>query len=109
MRLKSIAAPIIALIFCGNTLVGCAHKMEIRQGNVLSGEIIDQLKPGMSTAQVEFLLGPPSITDTFHANRWDYVYSIEKNAKRGEPNHLILYFKGDELDRIERSTAKPLL
>ena len=30
--------------------------------------------PGLSKEQVEFLLGTPTIIDTFHTERWDYIY-----------------------------------
>lgn len=82
-----------------------AHKMEIRQGNVISDETITQLKPGMTTTEVEFLLGPPSITDTFHTNRWDYIYSLEKDGQRPEFKHLTLYFESNTLARIEEGPA----
>ena len=35
-----------------------------------------KLKPGMTKAQARFVLGTPLIQDTFHQERWDYVYEM---------------------------------
>jgi outer membrane protein assembly factor BamE len=62
-------------------LAGCSfpgvYKIDIQQGNVVTQDMIDQLRPGMTRKQVRFIMGNPLLTDTFHANRWDYLYSIE--------------------------------
>ena len=104
MRLKLTTVSVIALVLLGCTVwkepSSVVHKMDIRQGNVLSDDAIAQLKPGLTKEQVEFLLGPPTITDTFHANRWDYVCSLEKEGKQYEFKHITLYFKGDRLEKI---------
>ena len=58
-------------------LAGCSfpgvYKVDIQQGNVVTQDMIDQLRPGMTRKQVRFIMGNPLITDTFHANRWDYL------------------------------------
>lgn len=51
-----------------------AYKIDVQQGNVLTQEMVAQLKPGQSRDQVRFILGTPLITDIFHQQRWDYVY-----------------------------------
>ena len=62
-------------------LAGCSfpgvYKIDIQQGNVVTQDMIDQLRPGMTRKQVRFIMGNPLLTDTFHANRWDYLYSIQ--------------------------------
>ena len=61
-------------------LSGCSYiptlpyKIDIQQGNVVTEEMVEKLKPGMSRSQVRFVLGTPLITDVFHADRWDYFY-----------------------------------
>jgi outer membrane protein assembly factor BamE len=51
-----------------------AYKIDVQQGNVLSQDMVSQLKPGQTRDQVRFILGTPLITDIFHQQRWDYVY-----------------------------------
>ena len=50
------------------------YKIDIQQGNVLTQEMVAQLKPGMTRDQVRFVLGTPLLADVFHADRWDYIY-----------------------------------
>ena len=52
------------------------HKIDIQQGNEISSEMLMMLKPGMTKSQVRFVLGTPLIQDTFHKERWDYVYTM---------------------------------
>ena len=66
-------------------LSGCVlYKAEIQQGNVINPEMLDNLKLGMTKRQVVFLLGTPLITDPFHAQRWDYFYSLSKDGGKPE-------------------------
>jgi outer membrane protein assembly factor BamE len=90
-------------------MAGCIHpyKLEIHQGNVVTKEMVDKLKPGMTKNQVRFVLGTPLITDPFHAERWDYIYVYKKNAAAPAQTHqLTLIFDRDTLARMEGDLAK---
>ncbi|MFZ5524036.1 MAG: outer membrane protein assembly factor BamE [Pseudomonadota bacterium] len=78
-----------------------SYKMDIRQGNYVTAEMRDKLKPGMSRQQVRYVLGTPMISDAFHGNRWDYVYLLEQRGKLVEERRLTLHFDGDSLARID--------
>jgi len=85
------------------------YKMDIRQGNYVTPEMRDKLKPGMSRVQVRYIMGVPLISDAFHGNRWDYVYRLEHGSKLVEQQRLTLYFEGDSLSRIDDSgLTKPV-
>ncbi|MFZ1546109.1 MAG: outer membrane protein assembly factor BamE [Candidatus Nitrotoga sp.] len=88
-----------------------AHKMEINQGNMVTTEMRHKLKLGMTRLQVQAILGTPLVNDAFHANRWDYVYRLEKKAKLLEEQRMTLYFEGESLTRIDDSNmpALPIL
>jgi len=93
------------LLICLITFVllsGCAHKIDIQQGNALSLETLDKVKPGMERDQVRFILGTPLLTDPFHQDRWDYYYSQSKEGKEPERYGATLYFTGNTLERIEK-------
>lgn len=77
------------------------YRPTIEQGNVLSQEQVDRLKPGMSREQVRFVLGTPTLQDFFHANRWDYPYTVGKGSHPTEIKHLAVFFENDRLVRIE--------
>ncbi|WP_374011719.1 outer membrane protein assembly factor BamE [Pseudoxanthomonas koreensis] len=96
-RLLLIAPLTLAVAGCG-----VLYKQPIYQGNLMEKEAVDQLRPGLSKQQVAGLLGTPSLTDPFHAQRWDYASSQRIN-RRGtvEIKTLTLYFENDELARWE--------
>ena len=56
------------------------YKIDVQQGNVLTQDMVAQLRPGLSKDQVRFILGTPMLVDMFHADRWDYVYRLQKGG-----------------------------
>lgn len=76
------------------------YKMDVQQGNVVTPKMMMQLRPGMTKAQVRFVMGTPLITDSFHADRWDYVYRMQKDGKLIESRRVILEFENDQLKRV---------
>lgn len=82
--------------------IGCmrVYVPDVQQGNVITQEMVDQLKMGMNRRQVQFILGTPLITDPFHQDRWDYYYSLKRGKKYRAKRTLSLFFKGDELTEI---------
>ncbi len=77
------------------------YKIDVQQGNVLTQEMVSQLKPGLTKDQVRFLLGTPVLMDMFHANRWDYVYRLKKGSTGAvEMRQFSTFF--DENDRLIR-------
>ncbi|WP_246221592.1 outer membrane protein assembly factor BamE [Marichromatium bheemlicum] len=77
------------------------YKMTVQQGNIITEEMVDQLQPGMTRRQVQYLLGTPLLTDFFHSNRWDYTYTIKRGHQPMEVRYLTLFFEEDSLVRIE--------
>lgn len=80
-------------------LAGCSlpgvYKIDIQQGNVVTQDMIDQLRPGMTRQQVRFIMGSPLIQDTFHPNRWDYLYSLQAAGGQRKQERVSLVFNGD--------------
>lgn len=77
------------------------YRIDMQQGNVVTQEMIDKLKPGMTRQQVRFVLGTPPLVDPFRTDRWDYVYLFRKGSVVTEQRRLILLFDGDVLARID--------
>ncbi len=93
---------LLFLVLTASALVSCSsYKMDIRQGNYVTADMRGKLALGLSKQQVKYVLGTPMINDAFHANRWDYVYLLERAGKLVEEQRLTLYFKGENLERIE--------
>lgn len=103
---------ITAALYASLILTGCsaisipgAYKIDIQQGNVITQEMVEKLKPGMSKSQVRFALGTPLLIDVFHQDRWDYLYSIQKGGQERQQRRLALFFENDQLARIEGDIA----
>ena len=94
----------ILILFCSLILASCSiYKIDIQQGNALDAKKVEQLQVGMSKQQVTFLLGSAMLQDTFHRDRWDYIYRLEQGGKEVAASSLTLYFEDDKLIRIDDS------
>lgn len=78
------------------------YRIDVQQGNVLTQDMVAQLRPGLTRDQVRFILGTPLLTDVFHGDRWDYLFRLEE-GKTGEvtSRKLSVFFNRDGvLDHI---------
>jgi outer membrane protein assembly factor BamE len=73
---------------------------EVVQGNFISREQKEFLKPGMSRQQVKEVLGTPLVASVFHDQRWDYVFTIRRQGVKPQSFTLNIWFKGDVLERV---------
>ncbi len=122
-RMSSLISPYVSRVFAAALTVaagGCStdrlpttadlphvgdlpfvHKIDIQQGNVVTQEMLAQLQPGMDKKKVNFVMGSPVIMDTFHADRWDYLYTFQPGDGRAERRRITLVFEDDKLARVE--------
>lgn len=100
MKSKRILAAGLFLV----ALSGCSsvpklvteYRIDVQQGNVLTQEMVSQLKPGQTREQVRFILGTPMLIDMFHADRWDYVYRLKKGTTdEVETRRFTVFFDAD--------------
>lgn len=99
---KACRLTMAALLIC--LLAGCqyfkfpgVHKIPIQQGNIVTQDMVDQLKPGMTHRQVRYVMGNPLIEDTFNPDRWDYFYSMVAPDGEMTRARMSIFFKGDNL------------
>lgn len=83
------------------------HRIDIQQGNRVKAEALDKLRIGMSRKQVKFVLGTPLLQDSFHKNRWDYVYYFKAGTGEIKQSRVQLDFDGDALTHINRDHYNP--
>lgn len=95
---------LLALCFtiaaCGNNRMLRPHKISIQQGNLITQEMVNRLKPGMSKRQVEFVLGTPLIADTLSSDQWHYVYTLRTSNGKALQKNLNVLFVNDELSEL---------
>jgi len=104
---------LLPLTLCLGALSGCSYvptlsgdtfkpyMPEVVQGNFVSREQREYLRPGMSRAQVRDVLGTPLVSSLFHAERWDYVFTIRRQGVPAQQFRLALTFRNDVLSTIE--------
>lgn len=73
------------------------YKISIPQGNIITQDMVDQLRPGMTKRQVIFVMGTPLVRDPFHQDRWDYVYNFQPGGGVRGQERLAVFFEGDQL------------
>lgn len=120
--------PAVLLTLAGALLAGCAgnqpeaaapgtgsrlfkptqwitpFRADVIQGNFISQEQVAQLRPGMSRLDVRNVLGTPLVASIFHADRWDYVFTINRQGVPAQAYRYAVFFKGDSLERFEGDT-----
>jgi outer membrane protein assembly factor BamE len=80
---------------------GCVYRLPIQQGNHLDAEKIGLIKPGMTRAQVRFLLGTPIVPGGFDNDRWDYAYYLKlRRLQAATQLHATVYFHADLVDHV---------
>src|SRR6218665_1604037 len=77
------------------------YRVEVVQGNVLTKESVAKVKPGMPRAQVRDLLGSPLLTDVFHGDRWDYVFTIRRQGAPSQQRKVVAWFDGNALKSLD--------
>lgn len=84
------------------------YRPDVQQGNVITREMVEQLRAGMTRDQVRFLLGTPLLTSVFHQDRWDYVYYLQRGkGEEKQLRKLTVYFDHDRLARYESDPMPP--
>lgn len=77
------------------------YKSDIVQGNVVTREQLALVKPGMQKAQVRDILGTALLSSVFHADRWDYVFTLKQQGAQPQSRKVTVFFKNDVLERTE--------
>jgi len=95
-----VAGGVVALSGCSLVERLTPYKIDVRQGNDVTPEMVAQLKKGMTKDQVRFVLGTPLVTDVFHPDRWDYVYRFQPGRGDVTERRLTVFFKDEMLERV---------
>jgi Small protein A (tmRNA-binding) len=88
------------------------YTIDIEQGNMVDQAMVDQLRPNMTKRQVLYIMGSPMLTDTFHEQRWDYLYSKQPGGEARVQKRVSLYFNGDNLVGVQgdfRPSTMPIM
>ena len=99
---------LVRLFFSASLLAGVSacsfpgvYKLDVQQGNIVTQDMVNQLKPGMTRRQVRYIMGTPLIVDSFADERWDYFYSLRNGNNEMAQERLTLIFAGDQLVSLQ--------
>ena len=114
LRITVIASLGIGLVGCGSfdsasnrvASMVTPYKIDIVQGNVVTREQVTAVKPGMPKAQVRDIMGTALLTSIFHADRWDYVFTLKSQGVAPQSRRVTVYFTKDGV--VDRIQADPL-
>ena len=112
--LRRTPARLVAIGLALGLLAGCSslesgrwtnvflpYRIEVVQGNVVTSEQLVRVAPGMTRLQVRDILGSPLVTDIFHADRWDYVFMLDRPGTPPQKRAVVVIFDGEKLARVD--------
>ncbi len=85
----------------GISSVVTPYKLEIVQGNVITAEQLAKIKVGSSRNDVRDTLGSPLLADPFHAQRWDYVFTLKRQGTAPQQRSVVILFEGESVKSVE--------
>ena len=83
------------------------YRVEVVQGNVVTREQAEAVRVGMNRNQVRDVLGSPLLTDAFHADRWDYVFTIRRQGAEPQLRRIVARFEGETLKSVDSNAELP--
>lgn len=101
LKILAYSLSLTVLIGCQSKLL-TVHKIDVQQGNALDIEMVEKIEVGMTQDQVQYVLGSPLITDSFHPDRWDYIYYFIPGYGEREKRQLTLIFDRGEVIEINK-------
>lgn len=103
--LVRLLLPVLFLLSVLSGVTACSfpgvYKLDVQQGNIITQDMVNQLKPGMSKKQVRYIMGTPLLIDSFEDNRWDYFYSLKNGNDDLAQERLTLFFSDDQLVNMQ--------
>lgn len=105
---------ITCILAAGTLLSGCGslqrtdslfgvitpYRIDIVQGNAVTKEQAELVKPGLSKLQVRDILGTPLVADPFHASRWDYIFTLRRPGTDVQRRSVVVTFEGDVVKNV---------
>ena len=114
-RLLSLPCALAFALVAGFVLTGCEslqrtdsflgfitpYRIDIVQGNAITKEQAALIKPGLTRLQVRDVLGTPLVADPFHANRWDYIFTLRRPNTDVQRRSVVVIFEGDVVKSMD--------
>jgi|TARA_B110000003_G_C16444923_1_gene455552 outer membrane protein assembly factor BamE len=83
---------LLGFIFISACSVPEVYKLTVQQGNIVTQDMLDELKEGMNQRQVAYIMGTPLIKSPFQQDRWDYLYTLERRDEVVKSYQVTVFF-----------------
>lgn len=92
---------LLSFLFISACSVPQVYKLTVQQGNIVTQDMLDELKEGMTQRQVAYVMGTPLLKSPFEQTRWDYIYTLERRDEIVKSYHVAVYFENDLFTHYE--------
>lgn len=102
-KIFSAALLVLAVLLagCNNLRFPGVYRIDIEQGNIVTTEMMEKLRPGLNEEQVRFVMGSPQSIDPFEPGRWVYLYKLRRGNGEVIENKVVLWLENGKLTRWE--------
>lgn len=90
--IPTLAAAVAVAMVVTSCALPRVYKVTVQQGNVITQQMVDSLRPGMTREQVAYVMGEPVIKNPFDQDRWDYVYTLRVPGVVNDHMKMSLFF-----------------
>lgn len=92
---------LLSFLFISACSIPKVYKLTVQQGNIVTQDMIDELKPGMTKRQVAYVMGTPLIRSPYQQDRWDYIYTLERRDEVVKTYQVTTFFDGNTYTHFE--------
>jgi len=98
---KKICCLALVLLFLQACSFPGVYKINVQQGNIVTSEMLDKLKPGMTKKQVHFVLGNPVIDNIFDSSFENYIYTYQEKGGDTETQQIKVHYEAGLFTQYE--------
>ena len=102
---KALVSLILSITISACSFPG-VYKINVQQGNIITQDMLDKLKVGMTRSQVHFVLGAPIVEDLFNQTTEDYVYTFQKAGGKIKKQHIAIFYSDEKMTHFTGTLIK---
>lgn len=100
----------VTLVLTTLAITACSfpgvYKINVQQGNIVTQQMLDELRPGMTKRQVHFVLGTPIAKNIFSHDYESYIYTYVPAEGEATKQIINVYYQNDQYTHHEGQTIE---
>ena len=102
MKRYRICSNLVLAVAACAVLANCIYKVRVYQGSIVDPGDVEKVEVGMTREQVAYVLGTPTVSDPFQADRWDYV--LTDGTLESDRQIVVVRFSEQGVSTVEITT-----